>query len=52
MPPRCVLNDLQTSPIPRELSVLDELSKQLSEGFSNCSQVGHLHKQGAILQFA
>ena len=29
MPPRCVLNGLQTSPIPRELSVLDELSKQL-----------------------
>ena len=28
MPPRCVLNGLQTSPIPKELSVLDELSKQ------------------------
>ena len=29
MPPRCVLNGSQTSPILRELSVLDELSKQL-----------------------
>ena len=29
MPPRCVLNGLETSPIPKELSMLDELSKQL-----------------------
>ena len=29
MPPRCVLNGLQTVPIPRELAVLDQLSRQL-----------------------
>jgi hypothetical protein len=29
MPPRCVLNGLQTVPIPEELSRLDSLSKQL-----------------------
>ena len=29
MPPRCVLNGLQTTPIPEELARLDCLSKQL-----------------------
>ena len=29
MPPRCVLNGLQTVPIPKELAVLDPLSRQL-----------------------
>ena len=29
MPPRCVMNGLQTIPIPKKLSELDELSKQL-----------------------
>ena len=29
MPPRCVLNGLQTVPIPKELAVLDQLSRQL-----------------------
>ena len=29
MPPRCVLNGLQTAPIPKELSKLDSLSTQL-----------------------
>ena len=28
MPPRCVLNGLQTVPIPVELQVLDPLSRQ------------------------
>ena len=29
MPARCVLNGLQTVPIPPELAVLDQLSRQL-----------------------
>ena len=29
MPPRCVLNGLQTVPIPLELALLDPLSRQL-----------------------
>ena len=29
MPPHCVLNGLQTVPIPMELAVLDPLSRQL-----------------------
>ena len=30
MPARCVLNGLQTVPIPPELAVLDQLSRQLN----------------------
>ena len=29
MPPRCVLNGLQTVPVPTELNILDPLSRQL-----------------------
>ena len=37
MPPRCVLNGLQTVPIPMELAVLDPLSRQLIQR-SKCYQ--------------
>ena len=37
MPPRCVLNGLQTVPIPRELAVLDQLSRQLIQ-LAKCYQ--------------
>ena len=40
MPPRCVLNGLQTSPIPRELSVLDELSIQRAKAFQTVVRLG------------
>ena len=37
MPPRCVLNELQTVPIPKELAVLDQLSRQLIQ-LAKCYQ--------------
>ena len=37
MPPRCVLNGLQTVPIPKELAVLDKLSRQLIQ-LAKCYQ--------------
>ena len=37
LPPRCVLNGLQTVPIPPELAALDPLSRQLIQG-ANCYQ--------------
>ena len=37
MPPRCVLNGLQTVPIPKELAVLDQLSRQLIQ-LAKCYQ--------------
>ena len=37
MPPRCVLNGLHTVPMPKELALLDPLSRQLIQG-AKCYQ--------------
>ena len=52
MPPRCVLNGLQTIPIPEELKRLDELSKQLIQRprLSRQLSAWYLHQEGTNLQ--
>ena len=47
MPCRCILNGLVTEPVPKELQVLDPLSKQ----FIQRGKAGHLHRQGSPLQY-